>query len=105
MTKIEADLIEALKASLNSVPESYRDAEPVEAWKDIAACFVVEMTKRGIYFKAATEHDIATISKRSTDGRSRRPALCQEVLLGVGQCVKVAGHRGQHQLQTGDNFG
>ena len=105
MSKIETDLIDSLKYAFEKVPKGYLDSEPDKAWQDLAAYFVVKMTERGIYFKSAEDHDKATIAKRSTDGRSRRPALCQEVLLGVGQCVKVAGHRGQHQLQTGDNFG
>ncbi len=47
----EEALADCIRVAVESVPQSYIDGEPENAWNDIAAHFVVAMAQRGIYFK------------------------------------------------------
>ena len=91
---------DCVRTAVESVPRSYIDLEGEKAWNDITARMIVELSKAGMI---QVDPQPAKIVKPNP--KPRGPKRCETVMPGAGQCILNTGHRGQHQLDTGNRWG
>ena len=92
--KVFNTLKQAVRTAVESVPRIYIDNEPENAWNDIASRMIVELTKADMIQQS-----------QPAGPRPRGPKQCEAVMPTAGQCILNVGHKGQHQLNTGNRWG